>query len=70
MGLAAGVDLAAGIAEMNARLGLTSSVRALGYPHDDLDALAEYAINVHFNATAPVRPSRREYRDILAETLG
>ncbi len=70
MGLAADVDLATGIAAMNARLGLIDSVRALGYPNDDLDALAEYAINVHFNATAPVRPSRAEYRDILAETLG
>lgn len=70
MGLGAGTDLATGIAAMNARLGLSASVRALGYANDDLDALADYAVNVHFNATAPIRPTHAEYRDIFAETLG
>jgi len=26
-------------------------------------------MNVNFNATAPSRPTRDEYRDIIAETL-
>ncbi len=29
-----------------------------------------YAAEVHFNATAPRRPTRTEYRDIIAEALG
>lgn len=70
MMLDANTDLATGIARMNQRLGLSPSVREMGYPNDDLDALTEYAVNVHFNATAPIRPSAREYRDILGETLG
>ena len=70
MMLDTGTDLATGIARMNQRLGLSASVREMGYPSDDLDALTEYAVNVHFNATAPIRPSPAEYRDILAETLG
>ena len=70
MMLDSGTDLATGIAQMNRRLGLSASVREMGYPNGDLDALTEYAVNVHFNATAPIRPSAREYRDILEETLG
>ncbi|MEE8333479.1 MAG: iron-containing alcohol dehydrogenase [Alphaproteobacteria bacterium] len=70
MGLAPGTDIADGIADMNARLGLSSSVRALGYPDRDLDVLAAYAAEVHFNATAPRRPTQAEYRDIIAEVLG
>ena len=70
MMLDANTDLATGIARMNQRLGLSASVREMGYPNDDLDALTDYAVNVHFNATAPIRPSAREYRDILEETLG
>ena len=70
MGLAAGVDIANGIADMNARLGLSPSVRELGYPDRDLDAMADYAAKVHFNATAPLRPTSADYRDIIAEVLG
>lgn len=70
MSLDAGTDLAAGIADMNQRLGLSASVREMGYPSDDLDALTEYVVKVHFNATAPIRPSPAEYRDIVSETLG
>jgi hypothetical protein len=33
-----------------------------------LDALADDAVNVNFNATVPLRPTRDEYRDIIAET--
>ena len=70
MGLAAGTDMATGITALNTRLGLSSSVRELGYPNDDPAALAELAVNVHFNATAPVKPTRDEYRDIIADALG
>jgi alcohol dehydrogenase class IV len=68
--LPAGTDLATGITELNTRIGLPSSVRALGYPNDDLDKLAGHAENIHFNFTAPIRPTRDEYRDIFADALG
>jgi 4-hydroxybutyrate dehydrogenase len=70
LALPAGADLADGIAEMNARLGLSNSVREMGYPNRDLGVLAGHAIDIHFNATAPVKPSLDEYRDIFSETLG
>jgi len=70
MRLPAGTDVASGIAALNDRLGLSSSVRALGYPNRDLDAMADYAAKAHFNATAPRRPTREEYREIIAEVLG
>ena len=70
MGLAAGAAVADGIIRMNERIGLSSSVRALGYPAADPDALAAIAVGVHFNATAPRRPSQAAYRTIIADALG
>ena len=70
MGLAAGADIAAAIAALNTRLGLSNSVRALGYPDTDREILAGLAMEVHFNATAPRAPDRAEYRDIIADALG
>jgi 4-hydroxybutyrate dehydrogenase len=70
MGLGPGADIAGAIAGLNTRLGLTSSVRELGYPETDTDILAGLAMDVHFNATAPRAPSRAEYRDIIADALG
>lgn len=70
MGLAAGADIAAAITDLNTRLGLTSSVRELGYPDTDIDVLAGLAMEVHFNATAPRAPTRAEYRGIIADALG
>ncbi len=70
MRLPAGSDLATGITDLNTRIGLTSSVRELGYPNEDLDELSGHAENIHFNFTAPIRPTRNEYRDIFREALG
>jgi alcohol dehydrogenase class IV len=70
MALPADADLADAVAALNARLGLCSSVRELGYANTDLDALADYAVNVHFNATAPRKPTREEYRRLIEEALG
>jgi len=70
MGLAAGADIAAAIAAFNTRLGLSNSVRALGYPDTDPEILAGLAMEVHFNAAAPRAPDRAEYRDIIADALG
>ncbi len=70
MRLPAGTDLATGITALNTRIGLPSSVRELGYPNDDLDELSGHAENIHFNFTAPIRPTRDEYREIFADALG
>lgn len=70
MKLPSGTDAATGIAQLNSRIGLSNSVRDMGYPNDDADALAALAMDIHFNATAPLRPTREQYRDIFAETLG
>jgi 4-hydroxybutyrate dehydrogenase len=70
MGLADGKSVADGITELNDRIGLTTSVRELGYPEKDLDQLADYAEAVHFNATSPRRPTRDDYRNIIADALG
>ena len=70
MGLAEGADLADAVADLNARLGLMSSVREMGYHNTDADELAERAMTVHFNATAPRAPTRDEFAAIISETLG
>jgi alcohol dehydrogenase class IV len=70
MKLPPGMDVATGIADLNMRLGLSNSVRDLGYPNDDPDMLAGLAMAVHFNATAPIKPTEAQYRTIIAEALG
>lgn len=70
MGLTDGADIANAIADLNARLGLTASVREMGYRNTDVDDLAERAMDVHFNATAPIKPTVDEFKRIISETLG
>jgi len=70
MKLAPGIDAATGITELNSRLGLSNSVREMGYPNDDPEMLAGLAMNIHFNVTAPIRPTQDQYRQIIAEALG
>ena len=70
MGLAPDADLADAITGLNTKLGLTSSVRELGYPANDLDALAELATKAHFNGAARRVPTKDEYRAIVADALG
>lgn len=70
MRLSPGTDVATGIADLNTRLGLSNSVREMGYPNDDPEALSALAVNIHFNATAPVKPTQQQYCDIIAAALG
>jgi alcohol dehydrogenase class IV len=70
MKLTPGTDVATGIAELNTRLGLSNSVRDMGYPNDDPEMLSGLAVDIHFNHTAPIKPSRDQYRSIIAEALG
>ena len=63
-------DVAAGIEELNARLGLPASLRAAGYDKSDLDDMSADAAASHFNHAARVVPSREEYRQIVVDVLG
>ena len=70
MNLMEDADIAQAIADINTRLDLSNSIRELGYPHKDLDDLADAAMKVHFNATAPRKPTRDDYKEIIADALG
>ena len=70
MKLPTGMDVANGIANLNAKLGLSNSINEMGYNAEDADVLADLAVNIHFNATAPIRPTKSEYRKIISEALG
>ena len=56
--------------EINSRLGLPSSVREMGYEKNDFEAITDDAFSSHFNMTAPVMPTREEFRQIIADVLG
>ena len=70
MGLAPGADIAAAVERLNASLGLSSSVRELGYPANDVGKLADLALEAFFTAAAPRRPDRDEYVAIIEDALG
>jgi len=70
MNLPARADIAQAIIDINTRLGLSSSIRELGYPDRNLDDLADAAMKVHFNATAPRKPTRDDYKIIITDALG
>ncbi len=70
MNLPARADIAQTIIDINTRLGLSSSIRELGYPDRNLDDLADAAMKVHFNATAPRKPTRDDYEIIITDALG
>ena len=70
MGLAGEPDVARGIEELNARLGLPASLREMGYDKSDLDDMSADAAASHFNRTARAVPTREEYRRIVADVLG
>ena len=57
------------VAEMNARLGIPSTIRKLGYKGGDLDELADDSHKSFFNVTAPFHPSVAEYKALVTEVL-
>ena len=63
-------DVAAGIKELNARLGLPGSLREMGYDKSDLEDMSADAAASHFNHTARVVPTGEEYRQIIVDVLG
>ncbi len=56
--------------EINDRFGLPSGVREMGYEKNNLDAIINDAVSSHFNLTAPICPTRDEYRQIVIDVLG
>ncbi len=68
--LKAGQSPADAVVEMNAHVGLKSSIRALGFKGGELDEMAKDAHASFFNERAPYHPSVDEYRTIITEALG
>ena len=69
MRLGKGSDVPDAIARLNERVGLPSSVRALGYRKNDLDELAAFATPHFFNRTSPRAPNQAQYKEIIAELM-
>ena len=63
-------DVARGIEELNARLGLPASLGEMGYDKSDLDDMSADAAASHFNLAARAVPTREEYRQIIVDVLG
>jgi hypothetical protein len=65
MGLAAGAEVAAAIAAMNARIGLPRGLGDMGTPRDALAAIAAAAVRDHCHATNPRPATVDDYAGIL-----
>mgnify|MGYP001365552934 FL=1 len=70
MGLGEGADVAAAVERLNDRVGLPTTVRDLGYAKQDIDEMAEDAVESFFNGTCPKLPSREEYAELIRAALG
>jgi len=67
MGLAAGADVPAAIADLNRRLGLPAGLKAMGVPRESLSAIAAAAPKDHCHATNPRPATVSDYLAILEE---
>ena len=67
MGCTPGQSVADTVEGLNLKLGLQTSMRELGYGDADLDEMATDAADSFFNLASAYRPTREEYRVILAE---
>ena len=70
MGLGEGADVAAAVERLNDRVGLPTTVRDLGYAKQDIDEMAEAAVESFFTGTCPKLPSREEYAELIRAALG
>jgi hypothetical protein len=68
MGLGAGTDVAAAIADLNARLGLPAGLKAMGVPREALPKIAEAAPKDHCHGTNPRLASVADYLSILEQS--
>ena len=69
-GLGVGERIAALTENINSRLGLPSGVREMGYSRNDIEVITNAAFDSHFNMTAPLSPTKQEYRQLIVEVLG
>ena len=69
MGLTSGSDIPAAIADMNARLGLPSGLRAMGVAESLFDKVIEGALADHCHKTNTRIASADEYRGMLQEAM-
>jgi 4-hydroxybutyrate dehydrogenase len=70
MGLAPGADVADAVAALNARLGLPSTLRAMGVPEQVMPAMAEAATRDHCNPTNPRAAGKDDYMTMLRAVMG
>lgn len=70
MGLPPSADLAEHVARLNARLGLPTSLRAMGVGEAAIPAIAEAAAQDHLSETNPRPATVEDYARLLAETMG
>ena len=70
LGLAPGEDLGDWIRKLNQRLGLPTSLRAMGVTEADLAKLPEQAEKDHTNATNPRPAKAADYERLYREALG
>lgn len=70
MGLAQGADVAGAIAALNHRIGLPTTLRAMGVPEQVLPAIAEQATRDHCHATNPRAATQGDYLALLQEAMG
>ena len=69
MGCPPGASVADALAALNARVGLPTTIRALGYRGNDYEGLAAFARDCHFSRTSPLVPGLDDYRRIVGELL-
>lgn len=58
------------VEELNARVGLPATLRALGYKDPDLDDMAQDCAKSHFLGRSPYRPSVAEFKTMLETVIG
>lgn len=69
-GLQTGGQIAPAIEHLNQRIGLPTSLKDLGYRAVDLDQAAELCVNSIFNGTAPLVPTKDQYKSIIKNVVG
>jgi alcohol dehydrogenase class IV len=70
MGLNSREGVPNAIKAFNARLGLPTSLRKIGYPDGDRDEMADNAANSFFNDRSPRPPTSAEYKALIQEIMG
>jgi 4-hydroxybutyrate dehydrogenase len=70
MGLPSGANVADAVAALNARLGLPTTLRAMGVPEQVMPAMAEAATHDHCNPTNPRAAAKDDYLAMLHAVMG